>query len=31
VLAKDVGHMLPLEQPDWLAAQITRFHGGATD
>lgn len=31
VLAKDAGHMLPLEQPDWLAAQITRFHGGATD
>jgi pimeloyl-ACP methyl ester carboxylesterase len=31
VLAKDAGHMLPLEQPDWLAAQIIRFHGGATD
>ena len=31
VLAKDAGHMLPREQPDWLAAQITRFHGGATD
>jgi len=31
VLAKDAGHMLPLEQPDWLAAQITRCHGGATD
>jgi pimeloyl-ACP methyl ester carboxylesterase len=27
-LAKDAGHMLPLEQPDWLAAQITQFHAG---
>jgi pimeloyl-ACP methyl ester carboxylesterase len=24
-LAKDAGHMLPLEQPQWLAARITEF------
>jgi len=27
-LAKDAGHMLPLEQSDWLAAKIVRFHEG---
>ena len=27
-LAQDAGHMVPLEQPDWLAAEITRFHAG---
>lgn len=27
VKAVDAGHMIPLEQPDWLAAQITEFHG----
>lgn len=27
-LAKDAGHMVPLEQPDWLAAEIARFHEG---
>lgn len=26
VLARNAGHMIPLEQPDWLAAQITNFH-----
>lgn len=26
--AKDAGHMLPLEQPDWLAACIAAFHAG---
>lgn len=25
--AKHSGHMLPLEQPDWLAEQIRNFHG----
>lgn len=25
--AKDAGHMVPLEQPDWLAGQIADFHG----
>ena len=25
-LANNAGHMIPLEQPDWLAAEITRFH-----
>ncbi|MEY4784766.1 MAG: hypothetical protein RIR41_2701 [Pseudomonadota bacterium] len=27
-LANNAGHMIPLEQPDWLAAEITRFHAG---
>jgi pimeloyl-ACP methyl ester carboxylesterase len=26
VLARNAGHMIPLEQPDWLAAQISDFH-----
>jgi pimeloyl-ACP methyl ester carboxylesterase len=26
VKAVDAGHMMPLEQPDWLAAQIVQFH-----
>ena len=30
-LAKEAGHMLPLEQPDWLAAEISRFHAGIAD
>lgn len=25
-LARNSGHMIPLEQPDWLAGQIARFH-----
>jgi pimeloyl-ACP methyl ester carboxylesterase len=25
-MAKDAGHMMPLEQPDWLAARIAAFH-----
>jgi len=25
-LARQAGHMIPLEQPDWLAAEIARFH-----
>jgi pimeloyl-ACP methyl ester carboxylesterase len=25
-LARDAGHMLPLEQPAWLAARIAKFH-----
>lgn len=25
-LARNAGHMIPLEQPDWLAAEIARFH-----
>lgn len=29
-LASNAGHMVPLEQPDWLAAEITRFHAGVT-
>jgi pimeloyl-ACP methyl ester carboxylesterase len=28
VMAKNAGHMMPLEQPDWLAAEIMRFHEG---
>ena len=27
-LVKDAGHMLPLEQPAWLAARIAKFHSG---
>lgn len=27
-LAQTAGHMIPLEQPDWLAAQIAGFHAG---
>jgi pimeloyl-ACP methyl ester carboxylesterase len=27
VMALDCGHMIPLEQPAWLAAQIARFYG----
>ncbi len=26
-VAVNAGHMLPLEQPDWLAARIAEFHG----
>jgi pimeloyl-ACP methyl ester carboxylesterase len=26
VLGKGMGHMMPLEQPDWLAGEIARFH-----
>jgi pimeloyl-ACP methyl ester carboxylesterase len=26
VLAHNAGHMIPLEQPDWLADQIAQFH-----
>ena len=26
VLAHNAGHMVPLEQPDWLADQIAQFH-----
>ena len=26
VKAQDAGHMIPLEQPDWLAARIAEFH-----
>jgi len=26
VKAQDAGHMIPLEQPDWLAGRITEFH-----
>lgn len=26
VLGRDMGHMMPLEQPDWLAGEIARFH-----
>lgn len=26
VMAKQAGHMMPLEQPDWLAARIAEFH-----
>jgi pimeloyl-ACP methyl ester carboxylesterase len=26
--ARDAGHMLPLEQPDWLAQRIAAFHAG---
>lgn len=25
-LARNAGHMIPLEQPEWLAAEIARFH-----
>ena len=28
VLANNAGHMVPLEQPDWLAQQIVEFHAG---
>lgn len=28
VLARNAGHMVPLEQPDWLAQQIVEFHAG---
>ncbi|HPI48960.1 MAG TPA: alpha/beta fold hydrolase [Hyphomonadaceae bacterium] len=26
IKARDAGHMIPLEQPDWLAARIADFH-----
>lgn len=26
IIAQDAGHMIPLEQPDWLAARIAEFH-----
>lgn len=26
IIARDAGHMIPLEQPDWLAAGISAFH-----
>jgi pimeloyl-ACP methyl ester carboxylesterase len=26
IIARDAGHMIPLEQPDWLAASIEAFH-----
>ena len=28
LMAQDAGHMMPLEQPDWLAARIAEFHAG---
>lgn len=31
VLARDAGHMIPLEQPGWLAGEISRFHEGLRD
>jgi pimeloyl-ACP methyl ester carboxylesterase len=31
VMATNAGHMMPLEQPDWLTAQIMRFHEGVAD
>jgi pimeloyl-ACP methyl ester carboxylesterase len=31
VKALEAGHMIPLEQPDWLAAEIVRFHEGVAD
>jgi pimeloyl-ACP methyl ester carboxylesterase len=30
-LAREAGHMIPLEQPGWLADQITRFHAELAD
>lgn len=27
IIAQDAGHMIPLEQPEWLAARIAEFHG----
>lgn len=27
IIAANAGHMIPLEQPDWLAARIAEFHG----
>lgn len=29
IIAREAGHMVPLEQPDWLAEQIAEFHAGA--